>query len=347
MSAEAKAYLYYILSLKSASDQQLQDFIDEREQFILLGSSEVMTKTNNAVDTVFDKIDQLAKQLEEEQIADQSVQLAEDAAAVAAIFSFGFGMAAMAALTVTDLALQAAISDKEDDLYNHLNSADQDIGDAVGDPCAKYTTLVKSNNNYVKASAPTGVTPQLARSFVYNFIEYISSNGGATVDNFRKYIEVADMTESDPNIDKTYAVLDEFALSDDKGADAIADAYTNLQLPLNDTKALHLIRGVFTTICVGMKIAAWKIRKGAAKAGIPPEEYSPQTLEALNLMSKAVGVFSIMISVADAFLNVYNIINTVERYEKNVEVFAKARQDYKDFYQQLYDASVEYNTNAQ
>ena len=58
------------------------------------------------------KIDSLAKQLEEEQISEESVKLAEDAAAVAAIWSFGLSMAAFAALAVTDAALKAAIKEK-------------------------------------------------------------------------------------------------------------------------------------------------------------------------------------------------------------------------------------------
>ena len=295
------AYLDFIVSLEDVSDQQLQDFIDEREQFILLGSSDVMTKINTSIDTVFNKIDELAKQLKDEEIADESIQLAEDAAAVAAIWSFGLSMAASIALQIVDVALQAAIKSKEDDLYNHLNSADKDIADGVGDPCAKYISLVKSNNSYI-VSLATGLASQKARSFLYNFMDYIASNvqGGVMLDNFKKYIEVAKRTKNDPNIDRINDILDKFALSGDHGEDEIKEALTGMQEALNDTSILHWIRGVFITICFGMKIGTAKITRAAKKAGVPPEEYSPQNFKAFDVMGKAMIAFSIMVSVADA-----------------------------------------------
>uniref|UniRef100_A0A1X7T9U6 Uncharacterized protein n=1 Tax=Amphimedon queenslandica TaxID=400682 RepID=A0A1X7T9U6_AMPQE len=111
---------------------------------------------------------------------------------------------------------------------------------------------------------------------------------------------------------------------------------------LNNTSILHMIRSVFTMICIQMKIETVRIIKAARRAGVPLEEYAPQRIEALDVIGKAMIAFAIMISVADAILNVYNIVKTVERYKKNIEIFAQARQQYKDFYQQLYDASVEY-----
>uniref|UniRef100_A0A1X7SLL2 Uncharacterized protein n=1 Tax=Amphimedon queenslandica TaxID=400682 RepID=A0A1X7SLL2_AMPQE len=116
-----------------------------------------------------------------------------------------------------------------------------------------------------------------------------------------------------------------------------------MQRTLNDTSILHIIRSIFTSICIGMKIETWRITRAARRARLPPEEYAPESLESLDIIGKGLLAFNIMISVADAILNVYNIVKTVERYKKNIEIFAKARQQYKDFYQHLYDASVQYN----
>ena len=110
MSTHLITYLNFIAGLENATDAQLQDIIDERAQFILLGKSDMMTNTDNSIDSVFDKIDTLAKQLKEEEIAEESVELAEDAAAVSTIWSFGLSMAAFAALVTMNIALKIQFS---------------------------------------------------------------------------------------------------------------------------------------------------------------------------------------------------------------------------------------------
>ena len=340
MSAEFQTYVNFIVSLKSATDQQLQDVIDERAQFLLLGSSDMMTKIDTSIDSVFDTIDGLAKKLEEEEIADESIQLAEDAAAVAAIWSFGLSMVAFAALTATDLALQYFIEKKEEDLNNHLASADKDIAEGVGGPCAKYIHLVKSNNNFIKASSPNGLTPQTARNYLYNFMDYLSRNGGVTLTNFRKYIEVARLTNDNANISKIYDILDKLYLSDDHGEEKIKEALQGIQETLNDTSILHWVRAAIMIIWMGLKFSAWKITRAANKAGVPIEEV--RSLEAVDIMGKAMATFTIVISIADAALNIYNIVKTVDRYHESVKMYGEAREQYKAFYKQLHDASAKY-----
>ncbi len=213
MSTDLITYLNYIAGLKDATDQDISNIIQERQWFIELGKSDMMTRSESAINGVFDKIDSLAKQLEEEEIAQESVKLAEDAAAVGAIWSFGLSMVAFASLTAVDIALGAEIKSKETDLYNHLESADKDIADTMGGVVSKYVDVFKTNNTFIKASSPTGLTAQTARSYLYNFMDYISLHGGVGLANFRKYIEVVSETKDDANIKKIYDILDEFSLS--------------------------------------------------------------------------------------------------------------------------------------
>uniref|UniRef100_A0A1X7V491 Uncharacterized protein n=1 Tax=Amphimedon queenslandica TaxID=400682 RepID=A0A1X7V491_AMPQE len=346
MSTDLITYLNFIAGLENATDSQLQDVIDERAQFILLGKSDMMTSIDSSIDSVFDKIDTLAKQLEEEEIAEESVKLAEDAAAVAAIWSFGLSMAAFAALAATDAALKAEIKAKEDDLNDHLSSADQDIADKVGGSCSQYITLTKKNNDFIKALSPAGLTPQTARSYLYNYMDYISRNGGVGLDNFKKYIEVARLTKDDANINSIYDILDEFSLSDDQGEEQIQKALQNIAATGINTEYLQFARAFTYGIWIyKMKISSKAINTAAEDAGIPPEEVEGSVLENMDIMGKAMATFTIVMSVVDAALNVYNIVKTVERYEANVKVFADARGQYKEFYQNLYDASVQYNQN--
>ena len=349
MSTDLISYLNYIAGLENATDKQLQDVIDERAQFIMLGKSDMMTKIDTSIDSVFDKIDDLAKQLEVGEIADESIQLAEDAAAVAALWSFGLGMAAFATLAATDMALKAEIKSKEEDLNKHLASADKDIADGVGGPCAKYTALVKINNNFIKASSPKGLTPQTARSYLYNFMDYLSRNGGMALTNFRKYIEVARLTKDDANISKIYDILDKFTLSGDHGEDKIKEALKKMKDTGISTEKLQMARGCTIAIWIyKMNVSAKKISKAAAdpEAEVPPEEAEVSVLKNMDTMGKAMATFTIVISLVDAALNIYNIVKTVERYNESVKTYAQARKQYKAFYKGLHDASVKYIQKA-
>lgn len=78
--------------------------------------------------------------------------------------------------------------------------------------------------------------------------------------------------------------------------------------------------------------------------GIAPEEVEVGVLENMDIMDKAMAGFTIAISIIEAFLNVYNIVETVERYKQSIKVFHHARQQYKDFYQHLHNASTKYKS---
>ena len=349
MSTDLTAFLNYIASLNTASDQQIQDVIDERKQFILLGKSpDMMTKINASIDSVFDKIDDLASKLLTGEIADESIQLAEDAAAVAAIWSFGLSMAAFAVLASIDAALQAAIKAKEESLHQHLANADQDIANSVGGACAKYISLVKSNNNFIKASSPKGLTPLTARSYLYYFIEYISRNGGTSVANFKTCIELVRHAKDAAEIDKIYDILDKFTVSDDHGEEKIKEAFKEMKDTGINTQYLHLARSFTVMIWMyKMHVSAKEISKAAAapETEVPPEEAEVSVLENIDSLGQAMFVYTIIISIVDAFLTVYNIVKTMERYFKSKEIYAEARKQYKAFYKGLHDASVKYNTN--
>jgi hypothetical protein len=121
-------YLNYIGGLDQLTDERLNDIINERTKFVGIGKIDYA----DAVNEIFDAIDEQAKKLEEEEIADESVKLAEDAAAVAAFWSFGFSMVAYAGLAATSVALETNIKAKEKDLRKLQGSADDDIAGKIG-----------------------------------------------------------------------------------------------------------------------------------------------------------------------------------------------------------------------
>ena len=274
MSTDLNTYLNFIAGLEFATDDQIMDFIKERTKFIGLGKSDMMTHSESAINGVFDKINSLAKQLEEEEISDESVKVAEDAAAVAAIWSFGLSMAAFAALVVTDAALGAAIKAKEEDLHNHLNSADQDIANQMGVMVSEYVDLFKKNNNYIKASSPKDLTPQTARSYLYNYMDFLSLNayGGVTVANFRTYCEVARLTKDDANIEKIYNILNEFS-SSNKGPEEIKNALTKFNSSGLIEPYLQVVRNFTYVIWINkIKVSPKDLSTAAEECGIPPED---------------------------------------------------------------------------
>uniref|UniRef100_A0A7S0AVA6 Uncharacterized protein n=1 Tax=Minutocellus polymorphus TaxID=265543 RepID=A0A7S0AVA6_9STRA len=342
MSTDMITYLNYIASLENATDDEINDIINERAKFIQMGEDSAGSENCfNAIATVFNNIHSLNKKLEEETISDESVKLAEDAAAVGALFSFGLGMAAFAALAATDVALGAAIKAAEKDLYNALESADDDIANKMSGCCAKYVQLYKSNNAYIKAASPKGMTPQTARSYLYNFMDYISSHGGVGLANFRKYVEVARITKNDPNIEKIYDILDEFTLSGDHGSEAIKKALDNMtNVPL-DPAYLSMVRVFSCAIWAQrMKVSSDAIKKAAEESFWPEEEVG--VLENMDAIGKFAATITIVVSIADAVLQVYNIVNTVERYNAQEKLFSDSESKYKTYYTNLYKAAKAY-----
>ena len=349
MSTDLMTYLNFIAGLENATDQQLQGFIDEHAQFLLLGRSDMMTKIDTSIDSVFDTLDTLAKKLEADEKADEYVHVAEDAAVAAAIWSFGLSMAVFAGLAIADEVLKAKIATKENDLHKHINTTDKDIADSVGGPCATYTHLVKTNNIAIRNSAPTGLTPQTARSYLYNYMDYLSRNGGVTLTNLREHIGIARLTKDDEHISKIYDILDECPLTRDHfGRGKIREALKNMKDTGIDTKKLKMARSCTLGIWINnLKVSAMEISKAAAEAEVPPEEAEVSVLENMGTMGEATGNFTIMISTSDALMNNYTIDSPIERYKKGTETLVEARKQYKEYYQRMYDASVRYNKIAQ
>uniref|UniRef100_A0A1X7V326 Uncharacterized protein n=1 Tax=Amphimedon queenslandica TaxID=400682 RepID=A0A1X7V326_AMPQE len=342
MSEDLIAYLNCIAGLKYATDQQLECLINEWAQFTFLFKSDMITGIMSSIDSVFDKIDYLAKQLEEEEIAEESIIIEEDAAAAAAIRSFGLSMGNFAGpLKEAATVMQAKIKKKEDDLYHHLASADKDIADKVGGPCAQFIILTKINNdNGMKDSSLT------VRNYLYNFMDYISRHGGVGLANVKKYTEVARLALNDANVSKICSIIDDFSLSGDHGEKKMKEALQNMAAIGMNTEYLQFARGFAYRIWIyKMKISAKVINTAAKNTGIPPKEIEVNVLENTDVIGKVMDAFTIMTSIVDAYLNVYKIVKTVERYKANVKVFADARKQYKEFYLSLYNASFEYNEN--
>ncbi len=95
-----------------------------------------------------------------------------------------------------------------------------------------------------------------------------------------------------------------------------------------------------------MKISSTEFSEIAKAAGVPPEEVEGSVLENMDTLGKAMAAITIIVSVVDAVLNVYNIVETVKRYNENIKIFNTARGQYKGYYKNVYDASVKYNPKS-
>lgn len=351
MSADLITYFNFIASMENATDDQINDIISERANFMEIGKmSNMMDTCNGAIDSVFDEIDRLAKQLEDEQIADDSVKIAEDVTAVTSIWSFGLSMAAYLALEAVDLVLQVEIKRKEDELNSHLASADADISNQIGGACEQYISLTKKNNKFLKACSPDGLSAQTGRSYLYNYMDLLEAHaGGVTLENFRKYIEVTKGTKDNSGIDGVYDLLDNFSSNPDhNNVDVIKKVLQDIGEAVEIVDqvvrlAEVIIKGCICHILVTrVKISVKSLNKAGLEVEISFSDTDLEKLERMEKLDKGVECFGIFVAVVDAVLDAYNIHDTYERYKKNIAVFQHDRQQYKDFYQQIYNASINY-----
>jgi len=339
MSAFLDGYLNYIVSLANSTDDMLAELVDERNTFIQIDD----VKYDDAVDGVIDNLVGMAQTLEGQEIAQESVKLAEDAAAVAAIWSFGLSMAAFVPLAATDVALGVLIKKAENDLNVALSNADKDIAAKIGGTVGHFIELFTGKSKtFFQTQGAIGTTIQDARAYVYNFFDYVSRNGGLGVANVRKYVGVARLTKDDPHLADVRDALDKLQMSD-KTKDDVASCVKAIQSSKIDVTYLSFIRnfsyGIFT---YKMGVSSAEIKAVVGASDIPLEEAESSVFENMDALGKVMAGVTIAISIVDAFLNVYNIVETVKRYKQTKSMLEDARKQYKDFYGHLIAGAQQY-----
>lgn len=342
MSAFLDGYLNYIVSLSDATDEDLHNLVSERDKFTRIGEVEY----ESAVDSVFGAILDDARQLEKEQIEKECVKLAEDATAVAAIWTFGLSMAAFAELAETELALNAAIKMKENNLYTKLSNADMDMASKIGQNMHDYIDLYTGKNKtFFQTQGARGTTVQDARAYVYSFFDYVATNGGLGLVNIRKYIGVARLTLDDPHLIDIRDALDQLQLSD-KSPEDIKTAINKIQDSKLNVLYLGFARAFTLAIFKNkMNLSHNEIQTAIKASDITPEEVDSNVLENMDAIGKVMAGMTIALSIVDSFLNIYNIVEIVDRYKKQVSVLTDAQNMYKDYYKHLTDASKQYITS--
>lgn len=341
MSTTLATYLNYMENWADESDDNINLLIQEQTLFAAVGSFD----SDDAVDSVFDAIISDAKTVRDETIAADAIQIAADAAAIAAIYSFGLGMAAFAALEGTKMLDEKIISDKSKDLNDKLTSADLDISAKISDQVKAYIVAYKANNNLIVSKAPTGLDVRHCRAILMQFMAAVhKANGTLDADAFRTYADSARVLYKSPQIDAVYAALD--TLNRSKKTEDDIKQYMNTIVGLNfHSTTLTIV----TNVSVGfmfykLRIANAQIKSAAEDAGIPTEEVDSSAFGMLDAVGKFVAVVAVIMSVVDAVLDIIDIVDVVEQCKTMCDQLnGPIKQNYKDYFNGIRDASTKYN----
>lgn len=205
MSNDSFTFLNYMSGWTGATDKDIQSLISEHNLFVLLNDF----NSDAAVDSEFNTLVGKAIAVRDETIAADAFQISADAAAIASIWSFGFGMLAFAALEASAVILRATISKHSKDLNTKLTTVDTDIAALINPKVSDYIAAYKANNNIVAAQQAKGMNGQTCRSILLQFMAQIEMAGGKLdVATFKKYANSARMLFNSEEIKAVYDALD-------------------------------------------------------------------------------------------------------------------------------------------
>ncbi len=339
-STDLITYLNYISTWDTESDANITPLISEHNQFVNLGDFD----SDSAVDSEFDTLIGLAREVRDLTIEADTVQIAADAAAVSSIWSFGLGMAVFAMLEAGALCERGVISSKSTALNNKLTSVDADISAKIGDSVKSYVAIYKSNNELIASKAPKGMDTRTCRSNLLQFIADVQRHTTLTPDNFRKYAGSARRLYNSDEINKVYDALDELNLSGQKNADVakFMNVLAGLGYPSSE---LMLVQGVCLKIMVNKLGVAQEVIEAQAKAAnIPLNEVEASAFGTMSAAAKFFAAVAIIMSVVDAIFQVLDIIDVVEQCSKMCdELNGTIRQNYKNYFDGIKKAAAQYN----
>lgn len=342
MSTTLITYLDYMSTWDTESDENINKLIDEHNLFLTLGDF----KSDSAIDSEFATLVGMATTVRDETIAADAVQIAADAAAVAAIWSFGLSMAAFASLEVSEAIWRSQISSKSTELNNKLKTVDTDIAALIDNNVNRYVVSYKANNTMVTAKMPSGLDNRTCRSLLLQFIAEIQkSSDKLDANSFRKHAESARKLYNSNEINQVYDALDTLNLSGKSDADIqkFLGFIKGLQIP--GSMEMALVRNLSIAI-MARKLgnANETIKKNAKAAGLEVAEVESSAFGMLDAVGKFFTAAAVVMSVIDIVLQVIDIVDVVKQSGEMVDQLNGPIKDhYKTYFNGIRDAAKAYN----
>lgn len=325
------------------SVKNIQSIIDEHTLFKKCQSFNYTT----AVKDEFDTLTGLARTVEQETVLADSMQIAADVAAVAAIWSFGFGMAAFAALEVDETIARAVASKHSKELNKKLKTADDDISKNISTDVASYVTLYKANNTIIANNASKGMDQRECRSVLFQFMAEIERRGDEiTVATFQKDANSASVLYNSTELDQVYAALDGLNLSEKKSDADIKKFMDTLKgVTIANKSALSTIRNLsYGIMFYKLNLATTKIKTLAEEAELPVEEVDANAFEVMDATGKFVAGIAIVMSVWDIVNSILDIVDVVAQSNKMCTALeGTIQKSYLDYFKGIQDSSNAYN----
>lgn len=341
MSTDLITYLNYMSGWTGAADKDIQSMLDEHSLFLSLGNF----NSDTAIDTEFKTLVGLATTVRDETIAADAIQIAADAAAVAAIWSFGLGMAAFVTLEVTNAIMHGVISSKSKELNDKLKTVDTDIAALIDANVSKYVTSYKANNNIVAAKAAKGMDGQTCRSILLQFMAQIEAKGSKLdVATFKTYANSARTLYESKEINDVYDALDKLNMSA-KSEDDITKCIDSIKgFEYGGSIALTIVRYVSIGIMANrMNVAIKKLAQYNELNELLGFEKETSVFKMMDCWGKFFAGIAVVASVADAILEIIDIVEVVDQAKKMVDdLNGKIKTSYKDYFDGIKQAAKLY-----
>ncbi|KAH6857046.1 hypothetical protein B0I37DRAFT_369050 [Chaetomium sp. MPI-CAGE-AT-0009] len=344
MSTTLITYLNYMSTWDSETEANIQKIIDEQQLFAGLGDF----SSDAAIDAEFDVLTGLATTVRDETIAADAMQIAADAAAIAAIWSFGISMAAFVALEAGETIDRKLISDKSKELNDKLKTVDTDISAKINKNVNDYITQYKANNNLIASKAPSGLDTRTCRAILMQFMAQVDRDnvGKLNVAAFRKYAESARILYNSPEINQVYDALDKLNLSAKSDADVtqFLTFLKGLKIDTTVSTVLSIVRTVsIATMAYKLNISNKKIAACAKEAGLEAPEVESSAFAMMDAVGKFITVVAVAMSVVDTVLNIIDIVDVVEQTNEMCnKLNGSIKESYKEYFNGIKTSSKEY-----
>ncbi len=206
MSTDLIVFLGSMSRWERESDDNIKALINEYELFLKIGDN----NSDAIVDSEFEKVKDLAKQVRDTAIAADAAKIFADVAAASMLWSFGIGGAFFIALEAGAMAEQAHVSVKAKELNEKMASLDDDIAKRISRELKSYISVFKANNKLLVDSTPPGLGGEAYRSVLYQaMMDMQKTKGALNITIFKEYAAATRSLYKSTEINEVYDALDE------------------------------------------------------------------------------------------------------------------------------------------
>jgi len=311
-----------------------------------------------AVNQVFNNLDFMAEQVEEEQIAAAGASIAADACALAAVFSFGMSMGPFLVLEGSALAFTAIAASEQARLTTAMQSADADIADKIGSDSdvATWIKLYKVNNklNSNLTRLFDDKPHKEARKIIFECMAGIEARGEElTLDSFRYHAEWCKLLWKNPHKDIVTNAYNKLESSSRSSQD-VEDCLKALQ-NYGFTFLERATQPTFFSMTIYFLTKDFNVTEDAIricvdKGMLPESVLYDSILEAGKLVgrgsTRVLAGISGIFSVLDMFFEVYEIVEAVKQANKIKASISHMRKGYHDYFKNIKDGALEYNNTV-